>query len=167
MRSTHLQSHCQYRCRHVCFHSWVAGVWNPATLLCRLTINIIFLLQLLRSGINIYVNNNYTELSRSQWPRGLRHEMSSRARTLGSWVRIPFKVWLSLCISLCLCVGSGLATSWSPVQGVLQTVLDYETEAKKSVSRMPYAPSGSNRIRWRRIRKTRRHRIEYFTARKG
>jgi hypothetical protein len=29
--------------------------------------------------------------SRSQWARGLRHELSSAARTLGSWVRIPLK----------------------------------------------------------------------------
>jgi hypothetical protein len=30
-------------------------------------------------------------LCRSQWPRGLRHELSSPARTAGSWVRIPIK----------------------------------------------------------------------------
>jgi hypothetical protein len=29
--------------------------------------------------------------SQSQWPRGLRQEMSSPARTLGSWVRIPLE----------------------------------------------------------------------------
>jgi hypothetical protein len=28
---------------------------------------------------------------RSQWPRGLGHEMSSVARTLESWVQISFK----------------------------------------------------------------------------
>jgi hypothetical protein len=28
---------------------------------------------------------------RSQWPRGMRHEMSSPARTLGSWVLISLK----------------------------------------------------------------------------
>jgi hypothetical protein len=51
--------------------------------------------------------------SRSQWPRGLRHELSSLARTLGSWVRIPVEAWMSVCVySVCvvLCVGSGLAT---------------------------------------------------------
>jgi hypothetical protein len=32
----------------------------------------------------------------SQWPRGLRHELSSFARKLGSWVRIPLKVWMSV-----------------------------------------------------------------------
>jgi hypothetical protein len=34
---------------------------------------------------------------RSQWPRGLRHELSSPAPTLRSWVRIPRK-------HVCLCV---------------------------------------------------------------
>jgi hypothetical protein len=34
---------------------------------------------------------------RSQWPRGLRHELSSPAPTLGSWVRIPLRHG-------CLCV---------------------------------------------------------------
>jgi hypothetical protein len=35
-------------------------------------------------------------LCRSQWPRGLRHELSSLARTRGSWVRIQFKAWMSV-----------------------------------------------------------------------
>jgi hypothetical protein len=40
--------------------------------------------------------------SRSQWPRGLRHELSSLPRTLGSWVRIPLKAWMSVCVySVC------------------------------------------------------------------
>jgi hypothetical protein len=41
-------------------------------------------------------------ISRSQWPRGLRQEQSSLARTLGSWVRIPLEAWLSVCVySVC------------------------------------------------------------------
>jgi hypothetical protein len=40
--------------------------------------------------------------SQSQWPRGLRHEMSSPARTLGSWFRVPLEAWLYAFI-LCLC----------------------------------------------------------------
>jgi hypothetical protein len=35
---------------------------------------------------------------RSQWPRSLRHELSSLARTLGSWVRIPLKAWMYVCV---------------------------------------------------------------------
>jgi hypothetical protein len=39
------------------------------------------------------------------WPRDLRHELSSLARMLGSWVRIPLKaVMFVLCpFILCLC----------------------------------------------------------------
>jgi hypothetical protein len=41
---------------------------------------------------------------RSRWPRGLRHELPSLARMLRSWVRIPLKVWMSVCaFILCLC----------------------------------------------------------------
>jgi hypothetical protein len=50
-------------------------------------------------------------VGRSQWPRGLRHELSSLARTLASWVRIPLKAWKSLCVcdvfvSFCLQVAA-------------------------------------------------------------
>jgi hypothetical protein len=34
--------------------------------------------------------------SPSQWLRGLKHELSSLARILGSWVRIPLKPWMSV-----------------------------------------------------------------------
>jgi hypothetical protein len=46
-----------------------------------------------------------SDASRSQWPRGLRHELSSLARTLRSWFRIPLNAWKSvLCaFNLCLC----------------------------------------------------------------
>jgi hypothetical protein len=33
-----------------------------------------------------------------QWRRGIRHELSSPARTIGSWFRIPLAVWMSLCV---------------------------------------------------------------------
>jgi hypothetical protein len=59
---------------------------------------------------------------RSQWPRRLRHELSSPARTLGSWVRIPLNTWMFVCLFY-VCVGSGLATGWFPIQGVLASVL--------------------------------------------
>jgi hypothetical protein len=35
---------------------------------------------------------------RSQWPRGLRNELSSPAQTLLSWFRIPFKAWMSVSV---------------------------------------------------------------------
>jgi hypothetical protein len=76
---------------------------------------------------------------------------SSPARRLGSWVRIPLKAWMSVCVYSVFVLGSGLATGLFPTQGVLPTVLDQETEVKRSISRTPYAPSGSNRnIRRRR-----------------
>jgi hypothetical protein len=39
-----------------------------------------------------------THTCRSQWPRGLRQEPPTFAWTLGSWVRIPFKVWMFVCV---------------------------------------------------------------------
>jgi hypothetical protein len=44
--------------------------------------------------------------------------MSSPAWTLGSWVRTPLEAW----IFVLSCVGGGLATGWSLVQGVLPFV---------------------------------------------
>jgi hypothetical protein len=61
------------------------------------------------------------EVSRTRWPRGLRHEPSSLARSLRSWVRIPLEEWISVyAFMLCLCYS--VATGWSPVQGVIPTV---------------------------------------------
>jgi hypothetical protein len=57
------------------------------------------------------LNSTRVTHRRSQWPRGLRHELSSLALTLGSWVRIPqdMDVYVSS-VCVVLCVGSGLAT---------------------------------------------------------
>jgi hypothetical protein len=66
-----------------------------------------------------------TGAGRSQWPRRLRHELSSLARTLGSWVQIPLEAWVSVCVySLFVlsCIVSVHVTCWSPVQGLLLTV---------------------------------------------
>jgi hypothetical protein len=62
-----------------------------------------------------------------QWPRGLRHDLSSLPGTLGLWVQIPLKAWTSVCVYsvfVLSCVGSGLATGWYLIQGVLPTVLE-------------------------------------------
>jgi hypothetical protein len=40
----------------------------------------------------------YSVEGRSQCPRGLRHEMSSPAWKLASWVRIPLNTWMSVCV---------------------------------------------------------------------
>jgi hypothetical protein len=62
----------------------------------------------------------------SQWPRGLRHELSLPDQTLGSWVSNPTRgmdVCVSVfCVCVVLCIGSSLATCCPPVQGVLPTV---------------------------------------------
>jgi hypothetical protein len=55
----------------------------------------------------------------------LRHEMSSLPRALGSWVRIPLKAWMFVCVYYMFvlsCVGSGLTMGWSPVQGIHPTI---------------------------------------------
>jgi hypothetical protein len=39
---------------------------------------------------------------RSQWPCGLRHELSSAAQTLGSWVRIRLEAWMSMSVLSCV-----------------------------------------------------------------
>jgi hypothetical protein len=56
-------------------------------------------------------------MCRSQWPRGLRHELSSLARTLGSWVRNPLKAWMSVCaFIMCLCCP---LCRWRPCDGLI------------------------------------------------
>jgi hypothetical protein len=70
---------------------------------------------LFSSVIKINLNMADLQSSRSQWPRGLRHDPSSPPRKLGSWVRISLEAWMFVCVRLfCvrvfLCLGSGLAT---------------------------------------------------------
>jgi hypothetical protein len=62
---------------------------------------------------------SHRNVCRSQRPRGPWHELSSLARTLAPWFRIPLKASMSASI---LCVGSSFVTGWCPVQGVLLTV---------------------------------------------
>jgi hypothetical protein len=60
-----------------------------------------------RSSETSVNTSDYKAPRHSQWPRGLRHELSSSAQTLGSWVRIPMEAWMSVCVySVCavLCV---------------------------------------------------------------
>jgi hypothetical protein len=49
---------------------------------------------------------------------------------------------MDVCVYSMSVLGSGFATGWSLVQGVLPNILDWETEVKQSVS---YPQSGSNR----------------------
>jgi hypothetical protein len=71
--------------------------------------------------------------------RARKADNLTAARTLGSWVRIPLKAWMSVCVYSVFVLGSFLATGWSPVQGVLPTVLGLrnwsETELHSGSSR--------------------------------
>jgi hypothetical protein len=88
-------------------------------------------------------------MSRPQWPRGLRHEISSPAWTLGSWVRIPLEAWMFVCVCsvfVLSSVSSGLATGWSLVQGVLPTV--YKCKITEPHKRRPRPDMGWSAIGW-------------------
>jgi hypothetical protein len=63
-------------------------------------------------------------MNRSHWPRP----------NAGIVVRFPLKVWRSVCAFI-LCVGSGLATGWSPLQGALPTVLRIKKLKKRAKSK--------------------------------
>ena len=53
------------------------------------------------------------QLSRSQWPRGLRRR-SAAARLLRSWVRIPPGSWIFVCCECCVLSGRGLCDELIP-----------------------------------------------------
>jgi hypothetical protein len=65
------------------------------------------LLGIVRHAVSLYVamctDRFYLDVTctvcQSQW-----HELSSLARTLGSWVRIPLKTWMSVMFALILCL---------------------------------------------------------------
>jgi hypothetical protein len=54
-------------------------------------------------------------ISQSLWSRGVRHESSSPAETLESWVRTPLEAWMFLFI-LCLC---RLVCRYRPCEGLI------------------------------------------------
>jgi hypothetical protein len=63
--------------------------------------------------VNIRNKTKTIRISRSQWPRVLRHEMSLPAQSLGSLVRIPLEAWMSVPVSsvfVLSCLDRGLAT---------------------------------------------------------
>jgi hypothetical protein len=75
----------------------------------------------------------YCHIRRSQRPHGLRHELSKRAHTLVSWVRIQLKASIDICafiLSLCCPVCRLLpCDGLVPVQGALPNV--YKTKKLK------------------------------------
>jgi hypothetical protein len=62
--------------------------------------------------VETFLSYGVWRIRRSQWPRGLRHELSSLARMLRSWARIPLKAWCVHLFRVCvvLCVGRGLVS---------------------------------------------------------
>jgi hypothetical protein len=68
-----------------------------------------------------------------KYPRGLRHELSSLARKLGSWVRIPLKAWMSVCpfilfVLFCVQVEALWWADHSSKDSYRLCKKDYETE---------------------------------------
>jgi hypothetical protein len=56
---------------------------------------------------------------RPQWPSARSKAWTVFARSnTGIVARIPLEAWMSVCVCVVLFVGRGLATCWSPVQGV-------------------------------------------------
>jgi hypothetical protein len=53
------------------------------------------------SEISVEFQRTIGRYGRPEWSRSLRHELSSPARGLGSWVRIPLGAWMCSCGSLC------------------------------------------------------------------
>jgi hypothetical protein len=53
---------------------------------------------IIENKITVHITCICTLYSRSQRPRLLTHKLSSPARTLGSWVRIPLEAWMSVCV---------------------------------------------------------------------
>jgi hypothetical protein len=56
---------------------------------------------------------NLWAIHRSQWPRGLRR-VSTAARLLGLWVRIPPRAWISVSCECCVMSGRGLCVGLVP-----------------------------------------------------
>jgi hypothetical protein len=75
----------------------------------------ISLLLFLQNKVNMLIN------CRSQWPRGLNflHFTEIVSSNLTQGMDVSFRLF---CVYVVLCVGIGLATGWSSVQGVLPTM---------------------------------------------
>jgi hypothetical protein len=74
--------------------------------------NKLVLLLFTRRCVYVFVCISYR---RSQWPRGLGHELSSKAGVVGSNPTRSIDVCMRLfCIYAVLCVGRGRAKDWSP-----------------------------------------------------
>jgi hypothetical protein len=62
---------------------------------------------------DIFITSRRSNTGRSQWPRGLGHELSSSGQTLGSWVGIPLEAWMPVCgFSVCAVLCVQVAALW-------------------------------------------------------
>jgi hypothetical protein len=92
----------------------------------------------MRESLFMICQQQAAVISRSQWPRRLRHELSLLALAMRSWVRIPLKARMSLlraiffCICVVLCVGRGFETADLPFKESYRTwyVQEIEKAAK-------------------------------------
>jgi hypothetical protein len=108
---------CRQRCN--CVLSVAGFVWHRQTRVQRrgrysLCKYLISLAQLHSSPESNYILAVMWSVCPSQWPRGLRHEISSPARTLGSWIRIPLEACMSVCVCVVLCVVAALRRADPP-----------------------------------------------------
>jgi hypothetical protein len=76
-------------------------------------------------------------IGRSQRPRGLKHELSSLARMLGSWVRIPLKAWMFECAFIlfvlsCVYVAALRRADPPSKESYRLCKKDYETEEEEA-----------------------------------
>jgi hypothetical protein len=108
------------------------------------------------TGVNLFpfsqLSPFITTLSpdcRSQWPRGLRHELFSPALTLGSSFESHSRHGCLSTFIRCLCCPvyvAALRRADHSSQESYWLQEDQETEVKRSVSRMPCAPEGATGI---------------------
>jgi hypothetical protein len=84
--------------------------------------------------------------SRSQWPRG---QGMNCLRPLERWVvgSNPLKAWKFFCV----CIGSSLAMGWSPVQGILQTVLGLRNWSETKRLTYPCTPKWEQQTKEREM----------------
>jgi hypothetical protein len=102
------------------------------------------------SNVCIFATAEY-EAGRSQWLRSRERTVFARSNTV-SWVRNPTRgmdVRVRYSVCAVLCVGSGLATGLSPVQGVLPTVYRIKELKKRPRSKGLYSHRETERI-WNR-----------------
>jgi hypothetical protein len=91
-------------CITILVDSWRKRKWNES-------------LWIVSAELELLINAARVSNRRSQWPGGLRREMSSLAQTQGFWVRNPLEAWMTVRVHSAFvlsCVGSGLAPGLIP-----------------------------------------------------